>query len=57
MEVYTTGFTKKTAAQFFGSLKQAGIKRLVDVRLKSFDEIEYGGHVCDKYASVTKTTP
>jgi hypothetical protein len=42
MEVYTTGFTKKTAAQFFGSLKQAGIKRLVDVRLKSFDENEYG---------------
>jgi uncharacterized protein (DUF488 family) len=39
MEVYTTGFTKKTAAQFFGSLKQAGIKRLVDVRLNNSSQL------------------
>jgi uncharacterized protein (DUF488 family) len=35
MDIYTIGFTKKTAAQFFGSLKQAGIKQLVDVRLNN----------------------
>lgn len=39
MEVYTTGFTKKTAAQFFGSLKQVGIKRLVDVRLNNSSQL------------------
>ena len=39
MEVYTTGFTKKTAAQFFGSLRQAGIRRLVDVRLNNSSQL------------------
>ena len=39
MEVYTVGFTKKTAAQFFGSLKQAGIKRLIDVRLNNSSQL------------------
>jgi uncharacterized protein (DUF488 family) len=39
MEVYTTGFTKKTAARFFGSLKQVGIKRLVDVRLNNSSQL------------------
>ncbi len=33
MEVYTTGFTKKTAPQFFDALKDAGVRRLLDVRL------------------------
>ena len=35
MEVYTIGFTKKTASEFFGALKGAGIKRLLDVRLNN----------------------
>jgi uncharacterized protein (DUF488 family) len=39
MEVYTTGFTKKTAAQFFGSLKQAGIKQLIDIRLNNSSQL------------------
>ena len=39
MEVYTTGFTKKTAAQFFGSLRQAGVKRLVDIRLNNSSQL------------------
>ena len=39
MEVYTTGFTKKTAAEFFGSLRQAGIKRLIDVRLHNSSQL------------------
>jgi uncharacterized protein (DUF488 family) len=39
MEVYTTGFTKKTAAQFFGTLKQADIKRLVDIRLNNTSQL------------------
>jgi uncharacterized protein (DUF488 family) len=39
MEVYTTGFTKKTADQFFGLLKLVGIKRLVDVRLNNSSQL------------------
>ena len=31
-KLYTIGFTKKTAEQFFGLLKEAGVKRVVDVR-------------------------
>lgn len=33
MEIFTIGFTKKTAEEFFGALKKADIKRLVDIRL------------------------
>ena len=33
--VYTIGFTQKTAEQFFESLKKAGIRRLLDVRLNN----------------------
>lgn len=33
MEVYTIGFTKKTAAEFFDALKKARVRRLIDVRL------------------------
>jgi uncharacterized protein (DUF488 family) len=39
MEIYTTGFTKKTAEQFFGPLREAGIKRLVDVRLNNTSQL------------------
>jgi uncharacterized protein (DUF488 family) len=35
MEVYTIGFKGKTAAEFFGALKEAGIKRVLDVRLNN----------------------
>jgi uncharacterized protein (DUF488 family) len=31
--VYSIGFTQKTAERFFGTLKRAGIRRVVDVRL------------------------
>ena len=39
MEIYTIGFTKKTAAEFFGSLRLAGIKRLIDVRLNNSSQL------------------
>jgi len=39
MEVYTIGFTQTTAAEFFGKLKQAGIRRLVDVRLNNVSQL------------------
>ena len=39
MEVYSIGFTKKTAEQFFGILGKAGIRRLLDVRLKNASQL------------------
>jgi len=39
MEVYTIGFTQTTAAGFFGKLKQAGIRRVVDVRLNNVSQL------------------
>lgn len=39
MEVYSIGFTQKTAEQFFGLLKKAGIRRLVDVRLNNISQL------------------
>jgi uncharacterized protein (DUF488 family) len=39
MEVFTIGFTKKTAEEFFGLLRRHGIKRLVDVRLNNVSQL------------------
>ena len=39
MEVYTIGFTQKSAEEFFGLLKQSGVKRLIDVRLKNVSQL------------------
>lgn len=39
MEVYTIGFTKRSAREFFGALKQAGIRRLLDVRLSNTSQL------------------
>ena len=34
MEIYTVGFAGKTAEVFFGALKRAGVRRVVDIRLR-----------------------
>jgi uncharacterized protein (DUF488 family) len=39
MEIYSIGFTQKSAAEFFGALKSAGIRRLVDVRLNNTSQL------------------
>lgn len=39
MEIYTIGFTKKSASKFFGALKTTGIKRLIDVRLNNSSQL------------------
>lgn len=39
VEIYTIGFTRKTAAQFFDTLKRAGIRRLIDVRLNNSSQL------------------
>ena len=39
MKLFTIGFTNKTAERFFGSLRQAGVKRVVDVRLNNISQL------------------
>ena len=35
IRLYTIGFTKKSAEQFFGLLRDAGVKRVIDIRLNN----------------------
>jgi uncharacterized protein (DUF488 family) len=39
MRLFTIGFTKKTAEQFFSRLIEAGVKRVVDVRLNNVSQL------------------
>ena len=39
MEIYTIGFAGKSAAEFFGILKSAGIRRLIDIRLNNSSQL------------------
>ena len=39
VEIYTIGFTQKSAAEFFGILRRAGIRRLIDVRLNNTSQL------------------
>ena len=39
MEIYSIGFTQKSAAEFFGALKTHGIERLLDVRLNNTSQL------------------
>ncbi|SMF02972.1 Protein of unknown function, DUF488 [Xaviernesmea oryzae] len=39
MDVTTIGFTKTTAEDFFGRIKTAGVKRIMDVRLHNTSQL------------------
>ncbi|MBC8243437.1 MAG: DUF488 domain-containing protein [Verrucomicrobia bacterium] len=39
MKVFTIGFTKKNAQQFFNALRKSGAKRVVDVRLNNVSQL------------------
>lgn len=39
IETFTIGFTKKSAEDFFTKLKEAGVKRLLDVRLNNSSQL------------------
>lgn len=39
MKVFTIGFTKKSAEDFFTRLSNAGVKRVVDVRLNNVSQL------------------
>ncbi len=39
MELFTIGFTQRSAASFFGALKAAGVRQLIDVRLNNVSQL------------------
>ena len=39
MKLFTIGFTQKTAEQFFNLLAEAGVKRVVDIRLNNVSQL------------------
>jgi uncharacterized protein (DUF488 family) len=39
MKVFTIGFTKKSAREFFGKLRRPGLARLLDVRLNNISQL------------------
>lgn len=39
MKIFTIGFTKTSAKSFFDSLKEAGVKRVLDVRLNNKSQL------------------
>jgi uncharacterized protein (DUF488 family) len=39
ISIATIGFTKKSAEKFFTSLQQAGVKRVIDVRLNNISQL------------------
>jgi uncharacterized protein (DUF488 family) len=39
IKVFTIGFTKKTAEEFFARLMRAGVKRVIDIRLNNVSQL------------------
>src|SRR6266702_3014830 len=39
MEIYSIGFTQRSAADFFNTIRAAGIRRLLDVRLNNTSQL------------------
>jgi uncharacterized protein (DUF488 family) len=39
MKIFTIGFTRKSAETFFTRLKNAGVKRLIDIRLNNVSQL------------------
>jgi uncharacterized protein (DUF488 family) len=39
MTIFTIGFTRKSAETFFGTLQEAGVRRLIDIRLNNSSQL------------------
>src|SRR5580765_20320 len=39
IRLYTIGFTKKSAEEFFGKLAEHGVKRVIDIRLNNVSQL------------------
>ena len=66
--LYTIGFTKKNAKQFFGLLKNAGVRKLVDIRINNSSQLAgfakgtdlefFMKEICDaEYEHITDLAP
>jgi uncharacterized protein (DUF488 family) len=40
IKLFTIGFTQKSASEFFTTLKQAGVKRVIDVRRNNYSRMK-----------------
>jgi hypothetical protein len=47
VKIFTIGFTRTSAAHFFGRLKAAGVTRLIDVRLNRNSQLSGFAKECD----------
>lgn len=68
MDVFTIGFTKKSAEVFFGFLKNAHVKKLIDVRLNNASQLSgfakkndlkfFLGEICNsEYVHIPELAP
>lgn len=68
MKIFTIGFTKKSAQDFFTMLQHAGVKRIVDVRLNNVSQLAgfskrgdlayFAKNLCDiRYSHVPELAP
>jgi uncharacterized protein (DUF488 family) len=68
VKIFTIGFTKKPAETFFNRLKEAGVRRLVDVRLNNVSQLAgfakkndlryFARAICDiEYVHATELAP
>jgi uncharacterized protein (DUF488 family) len=55
MEIYSIGFTQKSAGEFFGTLKANGIERLLDVRLNNTSQLAGFAKQADLATSCAKS--
>ena len=39
IKIFTIGFTKKSAEEFFSSLMRSGVKRVIDIRLNNISQL------------------
>ena len=39
IDLFTTGFTKKSAELFFGQIEEAGVQKIIDVRLSNASQL------------------
>jgi hypothetical protein len=53
IELFTIGFTRKSAREFFTLLKQSGVRRVLDVRLNNNSQLAgFGCGLCNPLISL-----
>ena len=55
MRLHTIGFTQKSAEQFFTLLKDAGVRRVLDIRLNNRSQLAGIWPLCAVRSETTRT--